>query len=66
MGVLVGLLLGLGVATALPASTITVIRVPWITLVVVIVVAALFGVLAGVLPARRAARLEVLRAIAAE
>ena len=65
LGVLVGLLLGLGVSLALPESVVTVIRVPWVTLGVIVVVAALAGVLAGILPARRAARLDVLTAIGA-
>jgi len=63
LGVVVGLVLGLGATVALPESAVTVVRVPWATLVVVVVVAALFGVLAGLGPARRAARMEVLSAI---
>jgi putative ABC transport system permease protein len=40
--------------------------VPVTSLVVVVLLAALAGVVAAVLPARRAARLDVLRAIASE
>jgi putative ABC transport system permease protein len=40
--------------------------VPVLSLVVVVVLAALAGVVAAVLPARRAARLDVLRAIVTE
>lgn len=66
LGLLVGLVLGVGVTLALPESIVTLVRVPWFTLVVVVVVAAIFGVLAGVLPARRASRLDVLEAIASQ
>jgi putative ABC transport system permease protein len=40
--------------------------VPVVSLVVVVVLAALAGVVAAVMPARRAARLDVLRAIVTE
>jgi len=40
--------------------------VPIASLAVVVLLAALAGVAAAVLPARRAARLDVLRAIASE
>jgi putative ABC transport system permease protein len=43
-----------------------VLAVPWTAIVVFVVGAALFGVLAAVFPARRAARLDVLRAITSE
>ncbi|MBV8950990.1 MAG: hypothetical protein JOZ99_08950, partial [Actinobacteria bacterium] len=36
------------------------------SLVVILVIAGLFGVGAGILPARRAARLDVLRAVTTE
>jgi putative ABC transport system permease protein len=39
---------------------------PVVTLVLLLVLAALFGVLAAIGPARRAARLDVLRALAYE
>ena len=50
----------------MPESVITTVTVPFGTLVVVAVVAMLCGVLAGVFPSRRAARLNVLDAIAHE
>jgi len=43
-----------------------VISLPWSQLVVFLAAAVVVGVLAAVLPARRAARLDVLRAIATE
>jgi putative ABC transport system permease protein len=39
---------------------------PVVTLLVLVVLAALAGVLAAIFPARRAARLDVLRALAYE
>ena len=40
--------------------------VPWTRLVVVVVLAALAGMIAAILPSRRAAKLDVLRAVQAE
>jgi putative ABC transport system permease protein len=45
---------------------IDVLSIPWRQLVVFVVLAAIVGVLAAVLPARRAAKLDVLRAIRTE
>lgn len=66
LGVAVGLLLGVAATLAMPESVVMMVRVPWGTLLVVVVVAALFGMLAALLPARRAARMDVLQAISAE
>lgn len=66
LGVSVGLVFGLGAASAMPPSVITRIAVPVGSLAAVVVVAALFGIVAGVLPARRAARFDILEAIAVE
>jgi putative ABC transport system permease protein len=40
--------------------------IPYTTLAVVVVLAAIAGIVAAVLPARRAAKLDVLRAIVSE
>ena len=45
---------------------ITVFSVPFLTLVIVVILAALAGVAAAILPSRRAAKLNVLRAIVTE
>ena len=45
---------------------IAVLSIPWTELVVFVVLAGLVGVLAAVFPARRAARMGVLRAITAQ
>ncbi|WP_110240795.1 ABC transporter permease [Nocardioides gilvus] len=68
LGALLGIGLGVGFGVALMHSLreqgLEVISVPWDQLIVFGVVALLVGVLAAVLPARKAARLDVLAAIA--
>ena len=66
LGVVVGVLFGIATASALPASAVGTVAIPMATLVAIVVAAAVFGTLAGLLPARRAARLDVLRAIQSE
>ena len=65
IGALVGLVLGvfLGVAcvSAIPEFKAT--AIPWGSMIVFLVIAGIFGVLAAILPARRAARLNILEAI---
>jgi putative ABC transport system permease protein len=69
-GALLGLAMGLAFGTALLRALeddgLSELVVPWPMLVVFIVLAAVVGVLAAVFPARRAARLDVLRAITTE
>ncbi|NHN54635.1 FtsX-like permease family protein [Calidifontibacter sp. DB0510] len=70
LGAVLGVALGVALGYALQRSQrdqgITVLAVPWTQLGLYVVLAALVGVLAAWLPARRAARLDVLRAIATE
>jgi putative ABC transport system permease protein len=65
LGVVVGVLFALVLAQPLEAEGFT-FTVPVGTLAVLLVVAAALGVLAAVGPARRAARIDVLRALAYE
>ena len=65
LGVGLGLIFGVAAASALPDSAVTTITVPVGSLVGVVVAATACGVLAGFLPARRAANLDVLQAIEA-
>jgi putative ABC transport system permease protein len=44
---------------------VTTLTIPWLTLLAVLAGAALVGLIAAVLPARRAAALDVLTALAA-
>ncbi|CAA9396290.1 MAG: ABC transporter, fused permease protein [uncultured Nocardioides sp.] len=70
LGAVLGVALGIGFGIALMHSLreegLEVISVPVDQLVVFLVVSVVIGVLAALLPARRAARLDVLRAIGAE
>lgn len=66
-GALVGIVIGtgLGIAFVKAVSGITVIAVPGQRLVIFLVLAGVLGLVAATWPARRAARLDVLRAIEA-
>ena len=64
LGVVVGVGFGWALVRALHEEGITEFVLPYDQLAAVLVVAALAGVLAAALPARRAARLDVLRAVA--
>jgi putative ABC transport system permease protein len=66
IGIIVGTLLGIALVSSLHSQGITVTSVPWSNLVVFFVLAGLLGLLAASWPARRAARLDVLAAIAAQ
>ncbi len=66
LGVAMGLLFGVVLQRAVADQGITHLSVPSVRLAIFVVVAALVGVLAAVFPARRAARLNVLRAISSE
>ena len=68
LGTLVGLVLGLvlsrGMVQALRSEGLGVYEVPIGSLVVIVIGAAALGVLASIRPSRRAARLNMLDAIA--
>jgi putative ABC transport system permease protein len=66
LGLVIGTFFGWALVTALRDQGLTVFELPVTSLVVVVVLAAVAGVVAAVLPARRAARLKVLGAIASE
>ncbi len=66
LGVAVGTGLGAAVVRALHDDGITELVLPWGQMALVLVLAAIIGVIAAVLPAIRAARLNVLGAIAHE
>jgi putative ABC transport system permease protein len=65
LGLVIGVGLGAAIVHAASSSGISVITIPVPTIIVVLVLAALIGVVAAVWPARRAARLDILQAIAA-
>ncbi|HEY2430252.1 MAG TPA: FtsX-like permease family protein, partial [Acidimicrobiales bacterium] len=68
LGAVLGLVLGVGLGAAIvhaaSKSGVTSLVIPYPTVVIVLVISALIGVLAAVFPARRAAKLDVLQAIA--
>lgn len=66
LGLVMGTAFGVAVVRALRDEGLTDLSIPWGTLAVFVAGAAVLGVLAAVVPARRAARLDVLRAITTE
>jgi putative ABC transport system permease protein len=66
VGVVIGTALGAALASALRDNSITTIAVPIPSLIVFLIVSALLGLAAAGWPARRAAKLNVLAAIAAD
>ena len=63
IGVATGVSTGLIAAASLPDSLISSVAVPWSAMVVYLVVSAAAGLLATLIPARRANRLDLLEAI---
>jgi len=66
LGVLLGIFFGVALMFAVRDEGLEVISVPFGQLAAFLLLSLVIGVLAAVLPARRAARLDVLRAIATE
>lgn len=63
LGVVVGAAFGLVLTAVLPASFVSTTVIPFGTIALIVVLSAVAGTVAGLLPARRAARLDVLDAI---
>jgi len=66
LGVAMGVLFGLAVIAALPETFVDIVSIPYTSLFGYLLVSGLFGMLAAILPARRASRLNVLDAISHE
>ena len=66
LGLGIGLFFGWAMVKALSDQGIDQFAIPWVSLVVVVVLAAIAGVVAAILPSRRAAKLDVLKAIVTE
>ncbi len=66
LGTVLGVLFGATMVSALKEDGLTELSIPWLWLCGFLLLAAVAGVLAAVVPARRAARLDVLRAIGTE
>ena len=66
LGLLIGVFFGWALVLAMRNQGITVFSVPVLSLVIVVVLAALAGAAAAIWPSRRAAKLNILRAIVTE
>lgn len=66
LGVVVGIFFGWSISVTIRGGGLGTFTVPWTSLLVVVVLALLGGVIATIRPARRAAHLDVLQAIATE
>jgi putative ABC transport system permease protein len=63
LGVLVGSVLGSAVVRAVPDQFVSILSLPWGSMAVVLGLAVVVGLVAAILPAVRAARTDLLRAI---
>ena len=66
LGLLIGVFFGWALVLAMRSQGITEFSVPVLNLVVVVVLAALAGAVAAIWPSRRAAKLNILRAVVTE
>lgn len=66
LGIGLGLIFGVVLQRAVADQGITNLAIPWVRLIAFVIVSALVGILAAVMPARRAAKLNVLNAIGTE
>jgi putative ABC transport system permease protein len=66
IGIIIGTGLGIALVSSLKNQGISDTVVPWSSLVIFLILAALLGLVAASWPARRAAKLDVLAAIAAQ
>jgi putative ABC transport system permease protein len=66
LGLALGLIWGLCVQQVLALQGMTALAIPWTTIVAVVVGSAIVGIVAALLPALRASRMNVLAAIAHE
>ena len=66
IGIIIGTGMGIALVSALKNQGITETVVPYSNLVIFLIIAALLGLVAASWPARRAAKLDILSAIAAQ
>ncbi|MFD5338618.1 ABC transporter permease [Streptomyces hawaiiensis] len=66
LGLVLGLVWGVCMQQVLALQGMTALAIPWVTIVLVVVGSAVVGVVAALLPALRASRMNVLAAIAHE
>lgn len=63
LGVILGLIIGYAAVEAIPDTYVSTVDIPWIWVAGFLIVGALLGTVAALLPARRAAKMDVLEAI---
>jgi putative ABC transport system permease protein len=66
LGLVIGLVFGWAIVHALNLMGTSMVSIPYRTLLLIVVLAAVAGVVAAIRPARRAAKLNVLRAVVSE
>ncbi|MFI6580209.1 ABC transporter permease [Embleya sp. NPDC050493] len=66
VGLALGMAWGIGAQRLLAKQGLDVLEIPWGTVIGIVIAAAVVGLLAAVMPAFRAARMNVLRAIATD
>jgi len=66
LGIIVGLFFGIIVTSALAAQGIDVLSIPVVQIALLVIFGAIAGLMAAILPARRAAKMNILEAIAYE
>jgi putative ABC transport system permease protein len=66
LGVLIGVFLGWSISVTIRGGGLAAFTIPWVALAVIVALALLGGVVAAARPARRAARVNILHAIAAD
>jgi putative ABC transport system permease protein len=66
LGLVIGMFFGWALVRALEDEGLTVFRMPFLSLLVIVLLAALAGMVAAIGPSRRAAKLDVLRAVVSE
>ncbi|PIE21331.1 MAG: hypothetical protein CSA64_02655 [Arachnia propionica] len=66
IGLVIGLVAGHAIVMVLNDAGVTQVTIPWVQLLVFLVVAVVFGLVAALVPSQRAAKLNVLDAIAVE
>ena len=62
----IGLFFGWALVRAMPDKGLTVFHVPFGSLAVIVLLAAVAGMVAAIGPSRRAAKLDVLRAVVSD
>ena len=66
LGIALGVIFGITIVSILPNSFISTLAIPWRTLVIYLIIAAVAGMASSFFPARRASKLKVLDAIASK